>query len=114
MKIKIKIFAITIALIMVTGVTTIMVSHSITGNMLEDGVSPHLESTAQSRADHIETVLTGYKELTEMLAAGNPFRDVVDEDKEYTWRMEQVNRRIKSVIPSHCQQTRHQSLWWCS
>ena len=101
MKIQIKIFAITIALIMVTGVTVIVVSQSITGNMLEDEVYLHLESTVQSRADHIETVLAGYKELTAMLAAGNPFRDVVDEDNEYTWRMEQVNRRIHSVIQSH-------------
>ena len=101
MKIQMKIFAITIALIMVTGVATIVVSQSITGDMLKQGVYVHLESTAQSRADHIETVLTGYNKLTEMLAAGNSFRDVVDESKEYTWRMEQVNRRMKSVQEGH-------------
>ena len=101
MKIRMKIFAITIALIMVTGVATIMVSQSITKNMLEEAVHHRLESTVQSRVDHVETVLTGYKELTVMLAAGNPFRDAVDEQKEYTWRMEQVNRRLKSVIESH-------------
>jgi anti-anti-sigma regulatory factor/HAMP domain-containing protein len=98
MKIQIKIFAITIALIMVTGITMIVVSQSITGTILEDEVYLHLESTAQSRADHVETVLKGYKELTIMMAVGNSFIDVVDGSKDYAWRMEQVNRRIKNTI----------------
>lgn len=98
MKIQIKIFAITIALIMVTGVTMILVSQSITGDMLEDEVYRHLESTAQSRADHVETVLKGYKELTIRMAVGNAFSDVVDGSKDYAWRMEQVNRWIKNTI----------------
>ena len=101
MKIQIKIFVITIALIMVTGVTMILVSQSITGNMLEDEVYLHLESTAQSRADHIETVLNEYKELTGMMAVGNDFRDVVDGSKDYAWRMDQANRRIKNTIEAH-------------
>jgi len=106
MKIRMKIFTITIALIMVAGVVTIAVSQSITRDMLEEEVYLHLESTAQSRADHVETVLTGYKELTVMLAAGNPFRDAVYEGKEYTWRLEQVNRRIKSIIGAHSEISR--------
>ncbi len=101
MKIQMKIFAITIVLIMITGVAMILVSQSITRDLLEDGAYRHLESTAQSRADHVETVLTEYNELTVMLAAGNAFRDVVDSSKEYTLRLEQVNRRIKSVIGCH-------------
>lgn len=101
MKIQIKIFAITIALIMVTGVTTIVVSQSIAENMLEEEVYLHLESTAQSRADHIETDLIGCSALIGMMATENSFIDAVDESKDHAWRMEQVNRRIKSVIQSH-------------
>ncbi|MEA1906025.1 MAG: cache domain-containing protein [Euryarchaeota archaeon] len=101
MKIQMKIFAITIALIMVTGVATIIVSQSITEDMLKDGVYLHLESTAQSRADHVETVLNEYKELTGMMAVGNAFRGVVDGSKDYVWRMEQVNLRIQNTIGAH-------------
>ena len=101
MKIQLKIFTIAIALIAVTGVTTIAVSHSVAENMLETEVYLHLESTVQSRADHIETVLKEYGALTETLAAGNAFRDAVDESKDHAWKMEQANRRITSVIQAH-------------
>ena len=101
MKIQLKIFAIVIALIMVTGVTTIVVSQSVAENMLETEVYLRLETTVQSRADHVETVLKEYGVLTETLAAGNPCKDMVDESKDYAERMKQINRRINNTIDTH-------------
>jgi len=106
MKIQLKIFTIAIALIAVTGVTTIVVSHSVAENMLETEVYLHLETTAQSRVDHVETVLKEYGALTETLAAGDAFRDAVDESKDHARRIEQANRRITSVIQAHDEVTR--------
>jgi len=106
MKIQLKIFVIIIAVIAVTGVTTIVVSQSIAENILETEVYLHLETTAQSRADHIETVLKNYKELTKTLAAGNAFRNVVDEGKDPAWRMEQADRRTTSVMQAYDEITR--------
>ncbi|MCK5108404.1 MAG: cache domain-containing protein, partial [Methanosarcinales archaeon] len=101
MKIQIKLVIILIAFIIVTGTVATIVSRSISEEITQEQVFIHLEATAQSRADHVETVLKGYKEITETLAAGNAFRDAVDDSKEHTWRMEQSDRRIKSVIPAH-------------
>ncbi|MEA1907618.1 MAG: response regulator [Euryarchaeota archaeon] len=101
MKIQIKLVIILIAFILVTGTVATLVSRSISEEITQEQVFIHLEATAQSRADHVETVLNGYKETTETLAAGNAFRDAVDDSKEHTWRIGQSNRRIKSVIQAH-------------
>jgi len=101
MKIQIKLIIILIAFIIVTGTVATIVSRSISEEITQEQVFIHLEATAQSRADHVETVLKGYKEITKTLAAGNAFRDAVDDSKEHTWRMGQSDRRIKSVIQAH-------------
>ena len=101
MKIRIKFAIILLAFILVTGTVTTFVSQTITKEITQEQVYLHLGATAQSRVDHIETVLKGYKELTKTLAAGNAFSDAVDESKEHTWRMEQADRRIKSIIRTH-------------
>jgi signal transduction histidine kinase/CheY-like chemotaxis protein/HAMP domain-containing protein len=101
MKIQIKLVIILIVFILVTGTVATLVSRSISKEITQEQVYHHLEATAQSRADHVETVLNGYKELTKTLAAGNAFGDAVDESKEHTWRMEQSNCRIKSIIHAH-------------
>jgi len=90
MKIQIKLVIILIAFIIVTGTVATIVSRSISEEITQEQVFIHLEATAQSRADHVETVLKG-----------NAFRDAVDGSKEHTWRMEQSDRRIKSVIQAH-------------
>jgi len=97
MKIRLKIFAIAIALVLATGIGTIVVSYSVSKGIVTGEVYARLETTAQSRADHIETTLSNHREFVEMMAVGNAFVDVVDESKNYTWRMEQINRRITNT-----------------
>jgi signal transduction histidine kinase len=101
MKIKIKLLASVFILILITGAVIIMVSQLASKNMVENQIYNRLETTAESRANHIETILNEYEELAETLAAGNSFRDVVDESKDDTQTLEQAHRRIESIIQSH-------------
>ena len=101
MKIRTKIITILISFILLVGMVAIMVDHSLSRDIVEQEIYEHLETTAQSRTEHIETVLKGYEQTTETLAVGNAFRDVVDESKDYTWRVEQANRRIESTIQAY-------------
>jgi len=97
MNIRLKIFAVAIALVLATGIGTIVVSHGVSKNIVTSEVYARLETTAQSRADHIETTLSTHREFVEMMAVGNAFTDALDESKNYTWRMEQINRRITNT-----------------
>ncbi|MBW2737701.1 MAG: response regulator [Deltaproteobacteria bacterium] len=101
MKIRTKILLITLLLIMVAGLAIIVVNQIITRNMTEDNIYNHLMTTAESRASHIRTILTMYSESAKMMAAGNPFRDVVDKSKNRDQTLTQADRRIKSIIESH-------------
>ena len=101
MKIQTKIITILISFILTLGMVVIMVNHSFSRDIVEQEIYDHLETTAQSRTNHIETVLNEYKQATETLAVGNVFIDAVDESKDYTWRVEQANRRIERTIQAH-------------
>lgn len=68
---------------------------------MNEQVFKHLESVAQSRASHIETLLDTYKENVKMISTGNAFKDSVDESIDYEKRRNQINRRIDSMISSH-------------
>ena len=100
MRIRNKLIIIIMALILFTGVTVITVSDKISKDMIEHEINDNLISIAQSRADHIETTLKGYKHFTEAIAVGNAFTDLFDESIDYTQRIEQADRRIKSTIES--------------
>ena len=101
MKIHTKNFLITLLFVMVTGMTIIVVNHITTRNMTEDYVCDHLSAVAESRVSHIRTILTIYGNVARMMAAGNPFRDVVDRNKNRDQTLTQSDRRIKSIIESH-------------
>ena len=101
MKIQTKILLTTLLLVMVAGTTIIVINHIAARNMTEDNVYDHLSTVAESRASHIRTVLTMYGGIARMMAAGNPFRNVVDKNKNRTQTLTQVDRRIKSIIESH-------------
>lgn len=96
-----KTLVIVFSLVLITGASVIVVSETVSKDIVEKQIRNHLQTAVQSRAYHIETVLEEYGEITEMLAAGNPFRDVVDERKDYNQCIEQANRRIKSTIEAN-------------
>ncbi len=98
MTIQIKLVIILIAFIMVTGTVISLVSQTISKEIVQEQVCDHLATTAQSRANHIETVLAGYRQTVEMLAAGNAFSDAVDESKNPVMRTKQSDLRIRNTI----------------
>ena len=98
MKIRTKVLVLVFSLVLITGAVAIILSHNISSSIVEVQIGRHLKTAAQSRAHHIETLLDEYGRSVEMLAAGNPFKDVADPAMHYDRRLEQVRRRIDSTI----------------
>ena len=101
MKIQMKFLVTVFVIVLLTTGTAIIVSQTIARNIVEEEICNQLANTAQSRTNHVETILNGYKQDAELLAVRFPFRDAVDESKEYTQRIEQANRRINNTIESN-------------
>jgi len=100
MKIRTKFLAVMLSLVLITGMATLLIGRTIATGIIKEQIGSHLETIAQSRAHHIETVLAGYKQDTEMLATGIPFRNVVDKSKNYTESIEMANLRINDTMQS--------------
>jgi len=100
MKIQTKIFLIIFVLIMVAGMAVTVVSYTLSKDTTEKEICNHLLTAAESRADHVETVLMDYKQYTRMLALGNAVTDAVDERIDYNKRMEQMSRMINATLKS--------------
>ncbi|MEA3323989.1 MAG: histidine kinase dimerization/phosphoacceptor domain -containing protein, partial [Euryarchaeota archaeon] len=79
----------------------ILISRTVSTSIIEDQVSNNLETTAQSRANHIGTVLGEYDQETALLSMERVFRDVVDESKNHTRGIADANMRISGVIQAH-------------
>ena len=101
MNIRTKFLAVMLSLVLITGMTVILIGRTVSTSIIEEQVGNHLETTTQSRAYHVETVLGGYKESACMIATGNVFIDAVDESKNHTENVASVNRRINSMLQSH-------------
>jgi len=100
MKIRTKFLAVMLSLVLITGMATLLIGRTIATGIIKEQIGSHLETIAQSRAHHIETVLAGYKQDTEMLATGIPFGNVVDKSKNYTESIEMANLRINDTMQS--------------
>jgi signal transduction histidine kinase/predicted transcriptional regulator len=100
MKSLIKTLILLLTVILIAGMV-IIVSQTISANIVGHATCNHLVDTAQSRANHIETLLNMYKQTAERMATGNHFRNVVDPSKDYNQSMEQVNRRINTIIQTN-------------
>ncbi len=98
MKIQIKLLVTVFLIILLSAGITILVSQTIARNIVEGEICNQLANSAQSRANHIGTILNGYIQVAELMAVGNAFRDSVDESKNYTKSIEQVNRKINSTV----------------
>jgi len=81
--------------------STILISRNISTNTIKKQITYNLINTTQSRAKHIETLLSQYEELTKMLATGVAFRDALNENIAQAQRIDFVNRRIKTIIESY-------------
>ena len=101
MNIRTKFLAVMLSLVLITGMATILIGRTVSTNIIEEQVGNYLETTAQSRAHHIETVVREYRQETGTLAVGISFRNVVDKSKNHTECIEIANLRINSTIESY-------------
>jgi len=101
MKIITKTLVLLLPVILIAGTATIMVSQTISANIVEQVICDHLVTAAQSRANHIETILNERRQNIELMATGNHFRNIVDPSKDYNQSIEQVNRRINTIIQTN-------------
>ncbi|MEA1945477.1 MAG: cache domain-containing protein [Euryarchaeota archaeon] len=101
MNIRTKFLAVMLSLVLITGMAAILIGRTVSTSIIKEQIGNHLETTAQSRAHHIETVLAEYEQETEMLATGIPFRNAVDKSNNHTECIEMANLRINSTIQSH-------------
>ena len=101
MNIRTKFLAVMVSLVLITGMTAILIGRTVSTSIIEEQVSNNLETTAQSRANHIGTVLGEYDQGTALLSVEGVFRDVVDESKNHTRSIGAANLRINSAIQAH-------------
>ncbi|MBT4510959.1 MAG: HAMP domain-containing protein [Chloroflexi bacterium] len=71
MKIWIKILTVVVAVVLFTGIVTILVSRTMSKNTIADEVSNHLVTVLQSRSHEIETTLEYHKKTVELMAQGS-------------------------------------------
>ena len=101
MNIRTKFLAVMVSLILITGMTAILIGRTVSTSIIEEHVSNNLKTTAQSRANHIGTVLGEYVQETALLSVESTFRDVVDENKNHTRSVGMANLRLSSAIQAH-------------
>jgi two-component system, NtrC family, sensor kinase len=68
---------------------------------LKTMVDEHLSTTVQSRGDHIETVIEGYKDKISVLAEKKVFINAVDTTRGSAQEIEEANREIKTTLKTH-------------
>lgn len=101
MKIATKIslsFLITTAIIVSTSV---LLSSPTNKNNMQNAIISHLDTTAQSRADHIETLLSMEKEVAQSVALNNYVEKLLlanESDFDYEEKKLTVNTRLQKTV----------------
>lgn len=101
MKIQRKFLIIILLLAIFVGISSILISRFIAGNIIKQLITDNLINTTQSRTEHIRTVLEEYKEFTIVTATEVTFIDAVDESIVLTRRIEKVKQRFKIIFETH-------------
>lgn len=101
MKIQKKFLIIILLLAIFVGISSILISRFIAGNIIKQLITDNLINTTQSRTEHIRTVLEEYKEFTIVTATEVTFIDAVDESIVLTRRIEKVKQRFKIIFETH-------------
>ena len=94
MKIQTQFLVIICSLILITGMD-IMISGSVSKIMVEQEIYNHLETTAQSRAQHIETFLEGNREKVELIASSFVIKNSTDDNAA---KYETMNVRLHAFL----------------
>lgn len=101
MKIRTKIPIIVFLLILITGIVAAVVSQTVAKNIAEQEVYNHLETTAESKKNHVQTFLKGEKELIKQLAESLVVKQLLLADKndeDYTQKFNVALERFESTV----------------
>ncbi len=101
MNIRTKFLVVMLSLVLITGMAAILIGRTVSTSIIEEQVSTNLETTAQSRANHIGTVLGAYNHETGTLSVGTSFRNIVDKRRNRTHCIGIANLRINNTIQAH-------------
>ncbi len=99
MNIQAKTIVLVFSLILITGAVTTIVSENISRNMVEKGVYNHLETTVQSKAQHVDAFLDKEKKLTLQLSQSVVIERLLSSnktDKDYNAKLDDVITRLKN------------------
>jgi len=86
--------------IVCSSIGAIIVFYSEKDN-LKTMVDEHLSTTVQSRGDHIETVIEGYRDTISALAEKKAFINAVDTTRGSAQEIEEANREIRITLKTH-------------
>lgn len=101
MKIQKKFLIIILSLVIFVGISSILISRFIAGNIIKQLITDNLINTTQSRTEHLKTVLEEYEEFAIMTATEVTFIDAVDESIVLTRKIEKVKQRFKIIFETH-------------
>ena len=100
MKIRTKILVTILSMILVIGTAIITASYTVSKNMITRQIHRHLETTAQSRTQHIETFIDKEKGLVMQLSASEVIKKLLSSNEtnvDYNDRLNTVIRRLKNT-----------------
>ena len=100
MKVRLKIFLTIVILVLITGMATTVVNKIFLEDMVENDVSNHLMTAAESRASHVETYLNGEEEAIKQLSESIVIEQLLlmdRDDPDYSKMYDRVTRRLKST-----------------
>ena len=103
MRIQTRFCIIFIAVILVTGVVTISVTRFFSKNILERQIHNHLTTTAESRAQDVETVLLLNTERVNAMRTSFIIKNLLTantKDSDYPAKLEDANARLDSMMKS--------------
>jgi|GEM_PF-2380648 len=101
MRIQTQFLVVIFSLILIVGMNVVMVSETVSKHIVKQEIYNHLEGTAQSRANHVESFLELEKTTVQQLSQSIVIQRLLHTDKndeEYAKMFNDVTKRLKSRV----------------
>ena len=101
MRIQTQFLVVIFSLILIVGMNVVMVSETVSKHIVKQEIYNHLEGTAQSRANHVESFLELEKTTVQQLSQSIVIQRLLHTDKndeEYAKAFNDVTKRLKSRV----------------
>ncbi|MGB2727505.1 MAG: ATP-binding protein [Halobacteriota archaeon] len=101
MRIPTQFLVVIFSLILIVGMNVVMVSETVSENIVKQEIYNHLEGTAQSRANHVESFLELEKTTVQQLSQSIVIQKLLltaKNDEEYAKAFNDVEKRLKSRV----------------